>query len=209
MDMTEKRIERLGDVFGAMVANYESMNGAWKNIPLGREAFELMRELPDTLEGEFDSPADKADLLCRMLEQMDEHSTPRFCIEVRRHAAELYAKAGVTEAVDDADDSETTHLNAENAEELEQLLDYINSDITMDDYRKKYGKMLRFDPVERTAEWEANVYDADREAAEEMGDEEWRMGMCFAYWSVRKAAFARRGIEWHTPGEMNPAVMFD
>ncbi len=202
-------IERLGILFGEMVANQNKMGCVWKNIPLGREAYELMGQLPDTVEGEFATPADKADLLCRMLEQMDEQSTPRFCIKVRRHAAELYAKAGVTADADDGADSELAHLNAENAEELEQLLDYINPDVTMDDYCKKYGKMLRFDPVERTAEWEANVYDADREAAEKLGDEEWRMGMCFAYWSARKAALARRDIEWRTPGQMNPGVIFD
>jgi hypothetical protein len=35
------------------------------------------------------------------------------------------------------------------------------------------------------------------------------MGFCFAYWAEKRAALARHGIDWNSPQDMNPGVMFD
>ena len=35
------------------------------------------------------------------------------------------------------------------------------------------------------------------------------MGFCHSYWSAKRAALARRGIEWRSPSAMNPRVIFD
>ena len=40
-------------------------------------------------------------------------------------------------------------------------------------------------------------------------DEPRGMGFCFNYWSAKRAALARRGIQWRSPSAMNPRVMFD
>ena len=78
-------IKKLSKLFKAMVNNGHTFGAVWKNIELGTQAFALMKSLPPTLEGEFDTPADKAFLLSQMLEQMEETATPRFCIEVREY----------------------------------------------------------------------------------------------------------------------------
>lgn len=44
---------------------------------------------------------------------------------------------------------------------------------------------------------------------EDLKDEPRGMGFCFGYWSAKRAALARRGIEWRSPSAMNPRVMFD
>ena len=51
-----------------MVNNYQAFGGIWKKIKLGKQAFILMKSLSPTLEGEFNTPADKAFLLSQMLE---------------------------------------------------------------------------------------------------------------------------------------------
>ena len=112
----QNRIKKLGRLFALMVDNYNTMGAWWKNIPLGKEAFELMKRLPERVEGEFDSPAEKAGLLEQMLGQMVEKASPRFCIEVRRYICVL--------APDD------TH----NAARLGMLRDYIDLDYPMDDF---------------------------------------------------------------------------
>lgn len=71
------------------------------------------------------------------------------------------------------------------------------------------GKMLKSDPVEWTAEYEAVIDDVDREAYENLTDCPRGMGFCFGYWAAKQAALAKRGIEWRSPGIMNPGVMFD
>jgi hypothetical protein len=71
------------------------------------------------------------------------------------------------------------------------------------------GGMLKVDPVQATPEWEEVIYDVEKELDEELKDEPRCMGFCHSYWSAKRAALARRGIEWRSPSAMNPRVMFD
>ena len=71
------------------------------------------------------------------------------------------------------------------------------------------GGMLKVDPVQATSEWEDVIYDVEKELDEQLKDEPRGMGFCFSYWSAKRAALARRGIEWRSPSAMNPRVMFD
>ena len=91
-------IKKLSKLFKAMVNNRHTFGAVWKNIELGTQAFALMKSLPPTLDGEFDTPADKASLLSQMLEQMDETATPRFCVEVREYIHGLNPDDEVIEA---------------------------------------------------------------------------------------------------------------
>ncbi len=44
--MSEK-IDRLEGIFIQMSENYDDFGGQWKNIPLAKEAFSLLKELPE------------------------------------------------------------------------------------------------------------------------------------------------------------------
>ncbi len=189
----EDKIKRLGDIFEKMVENYDTFGKQWANIPLAKEALAIMRELPDCLENEYESPVEKAALLCRMVEYVEDKYTPRLCIEIREYARELFG-----EIVDE-----------DNEEALEQLKDYINPDLPMDEYCAKYGRMLRFDPVERTEEWEKVIYDVMLECDRRLEGETPGMGFCFSHWSTMRAVLGEYGIEWSNPHIMNPHVMFD
>ena len=174
-----------------MVQNHNTFGEIWRNMKLGAEAFAIMLSMPDTLPGEYETPVDKAGLLCQMLDQMDETQTPRFCISVREEIARL--------------DPE----NEGNQEELRMLRDYIDLSLPMEDFCKRYHRHLKFDPVERTAEYEAVIADVEAEVAKELAGSPRGMGFCFGYWSAKAAALAARDIEWHSPSYMNPGVMFD
>ena len=69
--------------------------------------------------------------------------------------------------------------------------------------------MLKVDPVQATTEWEEVIYEVETEVDEQLKDEPRGMGFCHIYWSTKRAALARRGIEWRSPSAMNPRVMFD
>ena len=184
-------IEKLSELFKAMVNNYNTFGDIWKNIELGKQAFAIMKSLPPILEGEFDTLVDKADLLSQMLDQMNEISTPRFCIEVREYMHLL-----------NPDDEE-------NIKTLVMLNDYINPTLTMEEYCIKYKKHLKFDPVERSQEWGEVIYLVEKECDEILKDEPRGMGFCFMYWSAMEKVLAKYGINWKSPAVMNPGVLFD
>ncbi|MBE6310274.1 MAG: hypothetical protein E7080_04395 [Bacteroidales bacterium] len=187
----EQKVKRLGAIFSAMVENYNTFDSVWKNISLAREAFTIMKELPMVVEGEYATPVEKASILSQMLDQMEETLTPRFCIEVREYIHSL-----------NADDES-------NNEELTQLRDFIDESFPMEEYCKKYSKILKFDPIERTQKWEDVIYDVEQECAEILKDEPKGMGFCFSYWSTKRSVLEKYGISWKSPGSMNPRVMFD
>lgn len=187
----EQKVKRLGAIFSAMVENYNTFDSVWKNIGLAREAFTIMKEFPMVVEGEYATPVEKASILSQMLDQMEETLTPRFCIEVREYIHSL-----------NADDES-------NNEELTQLRDFIDESFPMEEYCKKYTKMLKFDPIERTQKWEDVIYDVEQECAEILKDEPKGMGFCFSYWSTKRSVLEKYGISWKSPGSMNPRVMFD
>ena len=70
-------------------------------------------------------------------------------------------------------------------------------------------ELLKRDPVEWTAAWENVIDEADRMAYGELKDVPMHMGWCFAFWSARAVALGKFGIEWRSPGLMNPGVIFD
>ncbi len=190
--MTET-INRLAGIFEKMVENYNTFGMQWANIPLAKEALAIMRQLPDSLEGEYETPAGKADLVCQMADHVEETYTPRLCLEIREYAAELYGE----------------NKDEDNEEAMQKIRDYINPELSMEDYCVKHSRMLRFDPVERTQQWEEIIYDVMEECDRRLEGEVRRMGFCFMHWSTMRAVLAERGIEWRDPHWMNPGVMFD
>lgn len=69
---------------------------------------------------------------------------------------------------------------------------------------------LRKDPVEYTLEWESIYYDLQDELDRRFSNAPRRMGFCFYYWNAEKELLREKyNIEWLTPSQMNPGVMFD
>lgn len=97
--------------------------------------------------------------------------------------------------------------------ELEQTAAWLRSNIARADAGEldkiEQRGFLRKDPVEWTARWEEVIDDADRRAYATLGDIPRGMGFCFEYWSARHSALLRYGIDWRSPHQMNPRVLFD
>ena len=177
----DKTIVKLETIFSKMVSNYNSMGNSWKNIELGREAFGLMMSLPDNYPGEYETSADKANLLSQMLDHMVETESPRLCITVREEMKRLNPG------------------DSANDKALRMLRDYIDISVPMEDFCKRYRRHLKFDPIERSEEYERAIPEVEREIAKKLKGIPRGMGFCFAYWSVKKTELAKRAIEWNSP----------
>lgn len=125
-------VNKLASIFKEMVKNRQTMGCQWKNIALGKEAFGIMKQLPDTLPGEYDSPEKKAELLSQMLDQMEETESARFCIEVREYIALLSPQ------------------DEHNFAELQKLRDYTDPSMPMEEYCKRYRRLLVFGRASRS-----------------------------------------------------------
>ena len=184
-------VNQLVVLFDTMSENYNTFGALWKNIDLAKQAFTLMKSLPTIVEDAFDSPIEKAMVLGNMLENMEETLSPRFCIKVREYMLKLNPD----------DDS--------NYQSILQLRDYINLNLPMEDYCRKYHKHLKFDNIERTQQWEDIIVKVEEECSTLLGDNKQGMGYCHMYWSTKRSILAKHGIEWRSPSAMNPRVMFD
>ena len=177
--------------------NNENRDG-WKNLRLVPEAANKLFAMP--MEGET-SAANQIEVIDLMLECVDELSIPRQALSIRRYQLSLFDQLAA---------DETVNVERSDVEqEIKRLEDYLDLSIPMEEWCKTYHKHLLFDPVERTLEYETVIYEAEEEVAKELKDEPRCMGFCFAYWSALRDALQRRGIEWHSPHQMNPRVHFD
>ena len=106
-------------------------------------------------------------------------------------------------------DQEDYEEGAELRKEIEQLKSNIQA---ADEGRFrdiKSDSILKKDPIEWTKEFEAVVDKAEHRAYQQLKGVPRGMGFCFEYWAARRAALQELGIEWRSPHEMNPRVMFD
>lgn len=69
---------------------------------------------------------------------------------------------------------------------------------------------LRKDPVEYSWEWENIYYDVQEALDDRFANAPRQMGFCFLYWSAEQELLKDEyNIDWRTPSQMNPGVMFD
>lgn len=211
-------IKKLGNHFSKIVEYYNTFGAHWKGIPEAHEAFELMKNgLPLRVEGEL-TPYTRITLLDNMLECLPIRDCARFMKEVREYQLTMFPLISKDDLEEDMDADhyegdpkdfvrETTEADIKKAKK--QIDDYLNPKISMEEWCKAYGVHLKFDPVERTQEWEDVIVDVETECEKLLKDEPKGMGFCYSYWSTKRSVLAKRGIEWASPSIMNPRVMFD
>lgn len=208
-------IKKLGALFAEMVNNDYNY---WKNIPLGHQAFLLMRDsLPLRVAGEL-TPYTRIVLLDKMLSCMREEDSPRFFKEVREYQLSLFPLIEERDLKEDMDVDNykgspehyvRTYSVADIQTSLQHTLDYLDPNLSMEDYCQRYDHHLKFDPVERSEKWENCIYEVEKECDSLLRGERRGMGFCYSYWSTKKSVLARHGIRWRCPSTMNPSVMFD
>ena len=213
-----ENIEKLGELFSQIVENYNTFASSWKNLPLAREAFDLMRDsIPMRVSGEL-TPYTRIVLLDKMIGCLPERDCARLIMEIREYQLSLFPLMSPDDIKEDIDIDEYEGPQDEYVREMtkkdikeamKRTEDYLSPRISMEKWCKKYDVHLKFDPVERSQEWEDVIYDVELECAQILKDEPKHMGFCFSYWSTKTAVLARRGIDWSSPSVMNPRVMFD
>ena len=199
------------ELIDQMNKNNEDGN-IWRSIPL---VHEFIHELKDVAPFRSDviNPAYKAHWIACMLENdyIDKRETPRLF----QSLCELYRLYRDFEAPSDYDDYLQEHFDKNYFRQVDKWI-YSFAMIVTDPHWEPalqcwngLGGMLKVDPVQATSEWEKVIYEVEKEVDEELKDEARGMGFCHSYWSAKRAALARRGIEWRSPSAMNPRVMFD
>lgn len=201
----------LGELAEQMVRNNEE-GILWKNIPVVRD---FLHELKDVapFRTEKINPIYKAYYISCILENdyVDKRETPRLFHSL----CELFRVCVDYGCMSDYDDFLNEKFDKYYFRNVDRwiykfawIADDPQSNIALDCWNG-LGGMLKVDPVQATKEWEDVIYEVEKEVDEQLKDESRGMGFCFAYWSAKRAALARGGIEWRSPSAMNPGVMFD
>ena len=184
----------------------------WKNSPLVRD---FIHELKDKapFRNYQENPAGKACILQNLLKEkvLDMRDTPR----LYQSLCELY-RFYLDFMVDkDFDENLRSNYDRYYFREVDQLIykyawiiDNPKSGLAQECW-DDLGGMLKVDPVQAMPEWEEVIYDVEMELEEELKNEPRGMGFCYGYWSAKRAALERRGIEWNPPPLMNRGVIFD
>jgi hypothetical protein len=194
----KEKTERIISNVDKMRENSQDMR-MWKNIPLAKECIQLLKELDSTEE----TPMGKALACGAVVAQLPEYDVPRLVLSILRYKLELI------QASDEQDDDHYP-TEEEVRQDILRLEDYIDTEhVSVSDFMKKYNRHLRFAAVERTPQWEDNYYEVEQECDRRLGDTPRGMGFCFGYWSTLRTVLEERGIEWQSPHELNPRVMFD
>ena len=69
---------------------------------------------------------------------------------------------------------------------------------------------FKTDPIERDPKYKKILEQADREAKERCKGYVGKLGYCHRFWAAKESILREKyGIEWKSPGSMNPGVMFD
>lgn len=179
----------------------------WKNIPLARELLDILHnKIP--MSGEYLDATEFIFVIDFIFlnELLEERDVPRLCLEF----LQLRKLALSAQTENDVRISSDKVLGVREADTIQNRLDlYISHNVDTQWWKDYVGATLDFDPVERTQEWEDIIYEVEKACDRKLKNVPRGMGFCFQYWSVKKAELAKRGIEWKTPHQMNPKVMFD
>ncbi len=213
---TEKRLtELLGEIEGRKEHEYAA--ATYKDIPALREIVRLVEE---QLAGDSDEStlvdsiavlgyvADRYDSLGRFvvsakfynqilslaLKLKQEYGTDTDGIDGYLYAA-LQARNFYID--DDCDDLADIATELMNAGDVERIISE----------RKERRRSLKHDPVEMTEEYLAVIDEIEEKV--EKSRTTYGHGSCFEVWSLKKSYLLEHDIEWHTPSELNPRVLFD
>lgn len=213
-----KNIKKLSRLLSD-IEKYDKNNaGSWKIVPAAKEAFELMKDgLPLRVEGEL-TPYKRIVLLNDLIDCLPERNCARFLLSVKEYQMSMFplivdGDIAVDIKADEYDGDPARFVRAVKPDDVRKSLkrteDFLNPRISVQKWCREYGVRLRFDPVERSEEWENVICEVERECDELLKGEKIVMGYVYRYWSTKKDILAKHGIEWSNPSEMNPGVIFD
>lgn len=218
--MHEPSIHKLDSLLSQMSSNSKTPRESWRNLKLGTEAYSLLTEHIPLRCAQRLTPYTRIRILSCMLEEIAELTMPRFALQILHYQNTMF------ELIHDPEDLEVDmaydeyhgnpqlyrrplqHIREEIVYNEKRLQQYIDQEIPMSTWCKRYDYQF-FDPVERTFEWEMHAYEVECECYEALQGMPRGLGFCHTFWATQKEAWRKRGIEWKSPADMNPDVMFD
>lgn len=206
----KKAVARVESLIEAMRKNTrEEGYPVWKNIPLAKEMLDILHNKINLGKGKYiDASGITVCCDCIFLEDLlNQRDVPRLCLEF----LQLRKIANDARTKDDQRYPSERYLGVIEADRIQSHLDfYIDLSLSNAWWLEHCSNShLKFDEVERTKEWEDNIYEVEKEVDEALKGVPRGMGFCHAYWPAKRAALAKKGIEWRSPSQMNPRVMFD
>lgn len=129
---------------------------------------------------------------------------PRLMARFKRFYRQVVYR--VENAIYDGRELNLSSYLSEDISELERNIYYADKEQWQDISTIEH---LKKDPIEWSEKYENVIDEVEKELYEYFKDEPRGMGFCFGYWFKKREILAQRGIEWKTPGEMNPKVRFD
>ena len=185
-----------GDVLVAE-DNLREQRRFWENSALAEEFLDIA----GWLEG-FDHKLDDLDQAAsRMVDAVYEHPALKVrLLKFRRLVLDRIGSLSGSEP----DESEDVLMQISRYERNIRHADSGEYDLVEQD------GYLKRDPVEWSTAYEKVTDEVERLVEEQLDDHPRGMGFCFAYWSAKEHVLRTRfGIDWRSPSEMNPGVMFD
>lgn len=213
---TEKRLtELLGEIEGRKEHEYAA--ATYQDVPALKEIVRLVEE---QLVGDSDESTyvDSIAVLGYVADRYD--SLGRYAVSAKFYnqiltlAMTLKQQYGTdTEGIDgylyaalqarnfyvddDCDDLAVIVAELMNADDAERIINE----------RKERRRSLKHDPIEMTDEYLAVIDEIEEKV--EKSRTTYGHGSCFEVWSLKKSYLLEHDIEWHTPSELNPRVLFD
>ncbi len=186
-----KKQLRLLAIEGEMKINYDGYT-EWRNVKLLREAYELLTSMPDSFDGYYSSRREKAALLNRFQSQTLVSDAPRLCLDICKTICELS---------DEGDENYPKYQK-----NLQKRTDYLDPNISPEEFCRRYNVEMRYDDVELTEEWERVTCDVQEQAYQEVAYLKGDTPNNICSMSLLKAAAILRqhGIEWRDIVKMNP-----
>lgn len=184
-----------GDVM--LAEKYARESKSWLVTPLVKEFVKTAYQLLDS-NGTLDTIYSACERIADVIQQH-----PRLKLSVY----ELLERIG--NAISERDGQEPV-----GSEHIDYEISMLTFNIEQAD-RGQYDKIvsythLKHEPIEWSERWEDVIDDAEREANEQLDDMPRGMGFCFAYWpTLRNILKEKYNLDWRTPAEMNPGVIFD
>ena len=212
----EKRLtELLGEIEGRKEHEYAA--ATYKDIPALREIVQIVEEQL-TEENDESTLVDSIAVLGYVADRYD--SLGRFVVSAKFYnqilSLALKLKQQYGTDTDGIDGYLYAALQARNFyvdDDCDDLVQIVTELMSASDAqriineRKERRRSLKHDPVEMTEEY-LSVIDEVEEKIEK-NRTTYGHGSCFEVWSLKKSYLLEHDIEWHTPAELNPRVLFD
>ncbi len=155
---------RLLEIKKEMEENNNDDNYQWKNLKLIREAYDLIKENPDAMEGAYSNEKQKVIFLNSIIGLCPEGDCSRLSFEIRSYIAEFFSRSSFFVR------REFSETIKDNAFKLEKRRMYNDPNVSVKEFCQKYEIALVFDEFFRSERWERISYEIYRLVDQTLGD---------------------------------------